>query len=166
MKSQDGFQVVNDGEFRRGSYWGRFVQLTDGLTVKEATFKFHDEHGHESDFTAPYAEGKVSRGGPIALDEFEFVKEIARGTPKITMPAPSTMHLYRFSDFADPKAYRDPVEFFADLGKVYQAEIAALARGGCRYVQLDEVALAMLCDPAARDKVMPPGKRVSDVDPV
>jgi len=25
--------------------------------VKDAVFRFHDEHGHESDFTAPYAQG-------------------------------------------------------------------------------------------------------------
>jgi len=158
LQEECGLQVATDGEFRRISYWEKFVRLTRGLVVKEAVFKFHDAHGHESDFTAPYAEGKVGRGELIALDEFEFVKKIARGTPKITMPAPSTMHLYRFSDFAAPQAYRDPAQFFADLGRVYQAEIADLARAGCRYVQLDEVALAMLCDPAARAKVKAGGQ--------
>ncbi len=158
LQEDCGLQVATDGEFRRTSYWEKFVRLTQGLVVKEAVFKFHDEHGHESDFTAPYAQGKVRRGQPITLDEFGFTQRIARGTVKITMPAPSTMHLYRFTDFADPSAYRDPVEFFADLGKVYQAEIADLARAGCRYVQLDEVALAMLCDPAARDKVKAHGE--------
>jgi len=157
LQEECGLQVVNDGEFRRISYWEKFVRLTRGLTVKEALFKFHDEHGHQSDFTAPYAEAKVGRGEPITLDEFEFVKGLTRATPKVTMPAPSTMHLYRYRDYADPTAYRDPREFFADLGKVYQAEIADLARAGCRYVQLDEVALAMLCDPAARAKVKADG---------
>ena len=157
LQQDCGLQVVNDGEFRRISYWEKFVRLTRGLTVKEALFKFHDERGHQSDFTAPYAEAKVSRGEPITLDEFEFVKGLTRATPKVTMPAPSTMHLYRYRDYADPGAYRDPRQFFADLGKVYQAEIADLARAGCRYVQLDEVALAMLCDPAARAKVKADG---------
>ena len=153
LQEDCGLGVVTDGEFRRISYWEKFVRLTEGLVVKEAVLKFHDEHGHESDFTAPYAEGKVGRGGPITLDEFEFTQRIARATVKITMPAPSTMHLYRFTDYADARAYCDPVQFFDDLGCVYQAEIADLGRAGCRYVQLDEVALAMLCDPAARDRV-------------
>jgi 5-methyltetrahydropteroyltriglutamate--homocysteine methyltransferase len=157
LQEDCGLQVANDGEFRRISYWEKFVRLTRGLAVKEALFKFHDEHGHQSDFTAPYAETKVGRGEPIALDEFDFVKGLTRATPKVTMPAPSTMHLYRYRDYADPQAYRDPQEFFSDLGKVYQAEIADLARSGCRYVQLDEVALAMLCDPAARAKVKTDG---------
>jgi 5-methyltetrahydropteroyltriglutamate--homocysteine methyltransferase len=157
LQEECGLQVVTDGEFRRISYWEKFVRLTDGLTVKDAVFKFHDDHGHEADFTAPYAVGRVSRRAPITLDEFEFLKGLSKGLPKITMPAPSTMHLYRFSDYAAPGLYRDPEEFFVELGRIYQAEIADLAAAGARYVQLDEVALAMLCDPAARDKVSAQG---------
>ncbi len=160
LQADCGLDVATDGEFRRISYWEKFVRLTDGLVVKDAQFKFHDEHGHESDFTAPYAEAKVGRSAPITLDEFEFLKAETRATPKITMPAPSTMHLYRYREFADPKVYRDARTFFVDLGRVYQQEIAELAKAGCRYVQLDEVALAMLCDPAAREKV-----RADGIDP-
>jgi 5-methyltetrahydropteroyltriglutamate--homocysteine methyltransferase len=157
LQEDCGLEVVTDGEFRRTSYWARFVELTDGLEVRSAVFRFHDAHGHESEFTAPYVTKKVARGAPITLDEFEFVKGSTARTPKITMPAPSTMHFYRFTDFASPRAYTDVGAFFADLGKVYQAEIADLARAGARYVQLDEVALAVLCDPAARDKVRAAG---------
>ncbi len=153
LQADCGLQVATDGEFRRTSYWEKFVRLTEGLTVKGANFRFHDAHGHEADFTAPYAEARVRRSTPITLDEFSFLKAETRATPKITIPAPSAMHLYRYRDFADPKTYPDPEEFFADLGKVYQQEIADLAKAGCRYVQLDEVALAMLCDPAARAKL-------------
>jgi len=152
-----GLQVITDGEFRRISYWEKFVRLTRGLVVKEAVFTFHDDHGHVSDFTAPYAQSKVSRGDPITLDEYRFVAPLTRDTPKITMPAPSTMHFYRFTDWSDPGAYDDPRTFFADLGKIYQAEIADLHAAGCRYVQLDEVALAVLCDTAAQAKVRQAG---------
>ena len=153
-----GLQVVTDGEFRRTSYWEKFVRLTDGLKVKPAVLKFHDAAGRETEFTAPYAEGKVKRGAPITVDEFRFVKGASRATGKITMPAPSTMHFYRFNDWADRSAYSDAAQFFADLGKVYQAEVAELAAAGCRYVQIDEVAVAILCDPAARQRVKAAGE--------
>ena len=155
LQEECGLQVVNDGEFRRISYWEKFVRLTQGLVVKEAAFRFHDAHGHESEFTAPYAAGKVSRREPIALDEYRFISGISRATGKVTLPAPSTMHFYRFNDWGS--AYDDAAEFFADLGKVYQAEIADLAAAGCKYVQIDEVAIAILCDPAAREKVKAQG---------
>jgi len=157
LQEQSGLQVVTDGEFRRISYWEKFVRLTKGLVVKGAAFKFHDEHGHESDFTAPYAATKVSRAEPITLDEYVFASKLTQATQKITMPAPSTMHFYRFNDWGDKGAYTDPRAFFADLGKVYQGEIADLYKAGCRYVQLDEVALAMLCDPALQGKVRAAG---------
>jgi methionine synthase II (cobalamin-independent) len=157
LQEDCGLGVVTDGEFRRVSYWARFVYLTEGLTVKEALFKFHDEHGHEADFTTPHVDGRVRRRGPITLDEFRFVAGIAKATPKITMPSPSTMHFWRGNQYADPGVYRDPAEFFAELGRVYREEITELAAAGARYVQLDEVALAALCDPAARERVKADG---------
>jgi 5-methyltetrahydropteroyltriglutamate--homocysteine methyltransferase len=157
LQEEAGLQVVTDGEFRRISYWEKFVRLTGGLVVKDAVFRFHDDKGRESDFTAPYVEARVGRSAPITLDEFDFVAKATPRTAKITMPAPSTMHFYRFTDWGRSDAYRDPESFFVDLGKVYQAEIADLGRAGCRYVQLDEVAVAILCDPAARARVQAAG---------
>jgi 5-methyltetrahydropteroyltriglutamate--homocysteine methyltransferase len=150
LQQDCGLEVLTDGEFRRISYWEKFVRLTRGLEVRDAVFAFHDAEGHESKFTAPYVSGKVSRPEPITLDELGF------GNTKITMPAPSTMHFYRFTDWGS--AYDEAEAFFKDLGKVYQAEIADLAKAGCRYVQLDEVAVAILCDPAAREKVKAAGE--------
>lgn len=161
LQEQVGLQVVTDGEFRRGSYWGRFVERTQGFEIKPASFKFRNDEGHEVDFTAPYAKGKIWRAQPLALDEFVFLKGVAKATAKITIPAPSTMHFYRCNDFADRAVYQDVETFFADLAKVFQREIGELAKAGCRYVQLDEVAVALLCDPAIREQI----KRVgSDPD--
>jgi len=150
LQQDCGMQVITDGEFRRTSYWEKFVRLTKGLEVRDSVFTFHDAEGHESKFTAPYVSGKVSRSQPITLDELGF------GNTKITMPAPSTMHFYRFTDWGS--AYDKAESFFKDLGGVYQAEIADLARAGCKYVQIDEVAVAILCDPAAREKVKAQGE--------
>jgi 5-methyltetrahydropteroyltriglutamate--homocysteine methyltransferase len=150
LQQDCGLKVITDGEFRRISYWEKFVRLTRGLEVRDAFLSFHDTEGHEKAFTAPYVSGKVSRAEPITLDELAFEDQ------KITMPAPSTMHFYRFTDWGS--AYEDAEAFFADLGKVYQQEIAELAKAGCRYVQLDEVAVAILCDPVAREKVRAAGE--------
>jgi len=151
MQEDVGLQVVTDGEFRRMSYWGRFVERCDGFIIKPAIFKFRDDHGHEVDFTATYAEGKLRRSRELSVDEFSFLKSAVRkATPKITLPAPSTMHFYRCTDYASPTAYDDLIGFFSDLTSIYREEIAALAKAGCRYIQLDEVAVAMLCDPDIR----------------
>ena len=153
MQEAAGLEVVTDGEFRRGSYWGRFVERTEGLEVRAALLKFRDDHGHEVDFTAPYATAPLRRTEPLALDEFIFLRGVATATAKITLPAPSTMHFLRFADFADHSAYADVDRFFADLVAVFAQEIADLVHAGCRYVQLDEIAIALLCDPAIRERV-------------
>ena len=159
LQEDAGLQVVTDGEFRRSSYWGRFVERCNGFVIKPAVFKFRDDHGHEVDFTATYAAAKLARTQPLATDEFEFLRSVTKATPKITMPAPSTMHFYRCTDFADPKVYATAEAFFADLARIYREEIADLAKTGCRYIQLDEVAVAMLCDPTIRDKIASAGQQ-------
>ena len=159
LEEAAGLQVVTDGEFRRGSYWGRFVERIDGFVIRPAAFKFRDDHGHEVEFTATYAAGKLSRLQPLALDEFTFLRDATKATPKITLPAPSTMHFYRCTDFGDAAAYATVENFFADLTRIYRDEIAALADAGCRYIQLDEVALALLCDPAICARVEAAGAR-------
>jgi 5-methyltetrahydropteroyltriglutamate--homocysteine methyltransferase len=153
MQEEIGLEVVTDGEFRRGSYWGRFVERTAGFVIRPALLTFRDDHGEEAAFTAPYATAQIRRTRPIAVDEIEFLEATTRATAKITLPAPSTMHFYRLSDFADRNVYPDDERFFADLVAVYREEIADLVEAGCRYVQLDEVAIALLCDGTIRANV-------------
>lgn len=157
LQEEVGLGVVNDGEFRRGSYWGRFVERAQGLGIGEARFTFRDESGATTDFTAPVVAAKVVRTVPISVDEVAFVSGITRLPVKVTLPAPSTMHFWRGSSFAESGAYKDAHAFYADLTAIYRAEIAALAAAGARYVQFDEVAMAMLCDPAVRDMVRADG---------
>ena len=46
LQESTGLEVVNDGEFRRGSYWSRFVERTEGFDIKGAVFTFRDDTGH------------------------------------------------------------------------------------------------------------------------
>ena len=164
LQEDAGLQVVTDGEFRRSSYWGRFVERCQGFVIKPAVFKFRDDHGHEVDFTATYANAKLKRTQPLATDEFDFLRTVTEGDGQ-DHHAGALHHaflpLHRFCRRSPSMPM--PETFFADLARIYREEIADLAKAGCRYVQLDEVAVAMLCDPAIRDKVASrrPGSRHS-----
>ena len=68
------------------------------------------------------------------------------------------MHIFAGKHYASPAVYGDLAAFFDDLAKVYQAEIAALVDGGCTYIQMDEVALAMLCDETVRTQIAQQGQ--------
>jgi 5-methyltetrahydropteroyltriglutamate--homocysteine methyltransferase len=102
--------------------------------------------------------GKLQRVAPISTEEFKFLKSVAKGEPKITMPSPSTFHFWRGDRGIASSAYPSAAAFFDDLSAIYRQEIADLAALGCRYVQLDEVAIIMLGDPDIRAKVKARGE--------
>lgn len=155
MQKRAGLGVVTDGEFRRGSYWGRFVDRLKGFEIKPASFSFRNDAGSTLPFTAPYANAKIVRDEVLAADEYEFLHAVASEasvTGKITIPAPSTLHYYRFNDYGDRSVYPDEEQLFADVAKAFREEIVALTKAGCRYIQFDEVAVAMLGDPVVREQ--------------
>ena len=158
-----GLGVVTDGEFRRGSYWGHVIGPVTGLSVREAEFKFHDDHGHEQSFIAAHVEGKVRRERGFSTGEFSYLKSVAKATPKITMPSLPTFHFYRPVGGIDPTVYATPREFFRDFAEAFRQEIAALAELGATYIQMDEVPLAMLCDPDVREQVRAGGADPEDL---
>ena len=151
LQEDAGLRSITDGEFRRGSWFFGFVQAVDGLTTKDSIFTFHDEAGGDVVFQSAYVAGPLKRARGITTDEFSFVQANSRGAAKVTMPTPSLVHFFRLDDAADRSVYPDPKRFWADLIAVYRAEIEALGQLGCRFVQLDEVPIAMLCDPKIRD---------------
>jgi 5-methyltetrahydropteroyltriglutamate--homocysteine methyltransferase len=63
------------------------------------------------------------------------------------------MH-FRYGREAVPASIYPAMEdFYRDLGTSYRKAVRAFADAGCRYLQLDEVNLAYLCDPALREQV-------------
>jgi 5-methyltetrahydropteroyltriglutamate--homocysteine methyltransferase len=147
LQEEAGMEAITDGEFRRGSWFLGFVQAVEGLSTKPATFNFQGDHGA---WECAYAHGKVKRTGSIAVDEFKFVHQHTDRTPKVTMPTPSAILFYRGREAADRGVYPKLEALYDDLVAVYREELRELAVAGCKYVQLDEVPLAMLCDPAVR----------------
>ena len=148
-----GLDVVTDGEFRRASYWAKFLEGLAGFGLRTSVLPFRDDQGRQIEFIAPHVTGRVGRAKPLAVDEFVFLRDVAKVAPKITLPSPSTMHFYGSGNYGAPAPYLDAESFFADLAAAFAAEIADLAKAGCRYVQLDEVAIVLLADPEIRDLV-------------
>ncbi len=98
--------------------------------------------------------GKLGRvdGHPM-VEHFKFVQANTKATPKMTIPSPSTLH-FRYGREAVPESiYPTMDEFYRDLGATYRKVVRAFADAGCRYLQLDEVNLAYLCDPALCEQV-------------
>ncbi|MFI5011669.1 MAG: 5-methyltetrahydropteroyltriglutamate--homocysteine S-methyltransferase [Hyphomicrobiales bacterium] len=156
-----GLQAVTDGEFRRTSFHLDFLQGFGNVAVTRAqvTARFKTECGEiEMQPPALRVVGKLAHPRGIFVDDFSYLKRVTRAVPKLTIPSPTAMHFRGGRAAIDETAYPDMDEFFADLARVYVEEIEDLARAGCSYLQLDEVNLAYLCDPALRAQVRAMGE--------
>ncbi len=151
-----GLQAVTDGEFNRASWQTDFLLKFANVepAASKFTIHFHSEKGDaEGRPHTVRVVGKLARPAPLFVDDFKFLGSIAHAIPKITVPSPSVVHFRGGRAGIDSAAYPDLAEFYRDLARVYREEIADLAAGGCRYLQLDEVNFAYLCDPALREDV-------------
>ena len=57
-------------------------------------------------------------------------------------------------------------QFFDDLGQAYKKAVRGFADAGCRYLQLDEVFIAMLCDPKYREQMTERGDDPEKLGPL
>ena len=157
LQARVGLRLATDGEFRRASYWSHVVEAVQGLGVAPSLFHFRDEHGAQQEFLSPTCIGTLKRKHPISVGEFHFLAQATQAVPKLTLPSPPTLHFWRGRHgFAGGYAALEP--FLADAAAIFAEELADLAAAGCRYVQFDEVPLAMLCDPEVRTVVRERGE--------
>lgn len=153
MQEEVGLHSITDGEFGRGSWFGFFFERMSGFRLEPSAFKFKDGHGQSFEWPTCFACERIKRHGGITTEEYLRLRKLTRETPKVTMPSPSAFHFFRLNAAVDPKVYPDAEQYWEDLIEVYRSEIADLAALGCSYIQLDEVPLAMLCDPSIQEQV-------------
>jgi 5-methyltetrahydropteroyltriglutamate--homocysteine methyltransferase len=155
-----GLKSITDGEFRRVSWNYDFLERLDGVEsyVGERKIKFAGS-GPQPRSILLRVIGKL--GGytlhPM-IEHFKFLKAHTGQTPKVTIPSPSSLH-FRYGRDAVPEAvYPAMQDFYRDLGQSYRKVVGAFADAGCRYLQLDEVNLAYLCDPSLRGQIAARGE--------
>ena len=150
-----GLQGITDGEFRRDWWHLDFLSGLEGVTLKENPGpKFG---GTEEQPPMPTVTGKIGCAGPIMVDDFAFLKSVTTKTAKMTIPSPSMLHLRGGRASISREIYPDIEIFWADVAEAYRTAIAHLAAAGCRYLQLDDVAFAYLCDPKIRENCIKNG---------
>jgi 5-methyltetrahydropteroyltriglutamate--homocysteine methyltransferase len=144
-----GLKLATDGELRRTWWQFDFFRGLDGVTfyITDRGIQFH---GVTTKAHALKVDGKLGFSGHPMLEHFKFLKSHTRVTPKMTIPAPSTLHFRQGRAAISKEIYPDLDDFFDDLGKVYRTAIRAFYDAGCRYLQLDDTAWAMACDPSER----------------
>jgi 5-methyltetrahydropteroyltriglutamate--homocysteine methyltransferase len=157
-QEQVGLQSVTDGEFRRAFWNYDFLGKLDGVEayLGERKIKFQ---GPQPKPMMLRVIGKLGSYSPHPMiAHFQFVAAQAaalprRPVPKMTIPSPSSLHFRYGRDAVPESIYPSMDDFYRDLGAAYRQVVRAFADAGCRYLQLDEVNLAYLCDPSLREQV-------------
>ena len=143
-----GLKLATDGEFRRSWWHFDFFRGFKGVEMISAPpIKFH---GVETKAEAIKITGKVDFAGHPHIEHFKFLKAHCNVTPKMTIPAPSTFHFRQGRAMVSREAYPDLDNYFADIATAWGKAIRAFYDSGCRYLQLDDTAWAMICDPSER----------------
>ena len=142
-----GLHAITDGEFRRSWWHLDFLAGLDGTEWYDMgqgmAFK-----GVQTRSQGVRVVGKLGFSGHPMIEHFRFVQSRTKRTPKMTIPAPSALYGRTGRGPISRTAYPSLDAFFADLGAAYRKAVRAFADAGCRYLQLDEVFIAMLCDAA------------------
>jgi 5-methyltetrahydropteroyltriglutamate--homocysteine methyltransferase len=152
IKKQEevGLSLATDGEFRRAWWHFDFFRGLDGVSFYAMdAIRFH---GVLTKAEGIKITGKIGFSGHPMLEHFKFLKSHTRVTPKMTIPAPSTLHFRQGRALISKEIYPTLDAFFDDLAAAYRGAIRAFYDAGCRYLQLDDTAWSMICDPKEREQ--------------
>ena len=154
-----GLRAATDGEYRRAYWHYDFISGLDGVELYEPEQKVAFKGA-----VLPLSlrvTGKIGWRKPVFIEDYRFVAaNVAGAVAKQTIPSPSVVHFRGGRRAIDAGTYPEMAEFFTDLGEAYHDAVQAFAGAGCRYLQLDEVNIAYLCDPEQIEGLKARGEHV------
>ena len=152
MQEAAGLKAVTDGEFRRAWWHFDFMGMLDGLDIIEREGGGIQFHGTTTKSDVPVINGKLDfpTDHPM-LEHYRFVAAHTKVTPKISIPGPSAVH-FRIAedDIHVPEYKHDAEAYFDAITRTYKKAVEAFYAAGCRYLQMDDIFFAYLCDPKIR----------------
>ena len=147
LQERVGLKLATDGEFRRRSYHSYFYQQLGDIRIDLVEDSKDGKADGRGAQPVAVIDSRVQWKHPINVADYRFIRANTSLLPKLTIPGPCALH-FRGGDAAVlRRAYRDVDQFWDDVVQAFVDELEALAREGCRYVQIDETAFAKFGDP-------------------
>ena len=161
MQEEVGLKSITDGEARRAFWHYDFMDMLTGLDIEEDEGEGFNFKGVKSPGVFPAINGPLDfpDDHPM-LDHFRFVADNTSQCPKISIPGPSCVHFRLQPDRVRHAPYQDIEALFAAITATYKKAVAKFHEAGCRYLQMDDIFFAYLCDPKHRDE-----KAAAGIDP-
>jgi len=150
-QEETGLQLATDGELRRSWWHFDFYAGLDGVELYEASQGIQFA-GVVTKSESIRIVGRVDFSGHPQVDHFRFLKSRARVAAKMCIPAPGTMHFRQGRQAISRDVYPDLDAYFADVAAAYKKAVSAFYDAGCRYLQFDDTAWAMMCSAFEREQ--------------
>lgn len=152
-----GIDVVTDGEMRRDNFYSFVADTLDGvemLSLADLLDHVEDKASFEeilgtldapaSLIMNPTATGKIARRGPLALDEYRFLRRHTDRPIKIPLPGPYLLTRAMWVEGLSTGAYSSKEDLAEDVVAILREELQELAAAGVDFIQLDEPVLTEL----------------------
>lgn len=165
LQEEIGLEAVTDGEYRRRVFYADFIcrGLGGGSIYYETERMFFvDDSGNRIAVPLLRIRDRLRWRAPIHVDEFRFLAALTDRMVKVTLPSPTIAYSVDGRNI-EKGVYRDLEELRDDIIDAYRRELGALADAGCRYVQLDEVPIALYCDPKHTERLKASGHDVQKI---
>ncbi len=130
-----GIDIPTDGEVPRENYIHYHCRHLDGFDFENLT----DQPVRGGNYTAalPTIRGPVAARESFLPDDFAAAQGATDRPVKMTLPGPMTM-----GDTVGDRFYDDAQQRGEAIADALNYEILALAKAGCRYIQIDEPVFA------------------------
>ncbi len=150
MQESVGLKAVTDGEQRRSFWHYDFMGMLEGMELVER------------DEGVQFAGVKLrpifpTITGPLdfpddhpMIDHYRYVADNTTVNAKISIPGPSCCHFRTAPEDIAPVEYKDPEALFSAIADTYKKAVNTFYKAGCRYLQMDDIFFAYLCDPKHR----------------
>jgi len=152
-----GCDIVTDGEQRRDNFYSFVAEKLEGvrlMSLAEMLDIVEDKEGFRRildtlDVPAfsihnPTCVGKIRRREPLALDEYNFLRQHTDKPIKVPLPGPYILTRAMWVKEATRSVYGSKEELGEDVVAVLREEALSLREAGADFIQFDEPVLTEL----------------------
>ena len=130
-----GIDIPTDGEVRRENYIHYHCRHLEGFDFELLNPKAVRDGAFSAEL--PSVTGPVKPRDHFLTADWQLAQSFTDRPVKITLPGPMTI-----ADTTVNLYYNDGIDLEADLADALNHEIRALAKSGCRWIQIDEPVFA------------------------
>ncbi len=134
-QEEAGTDIVSDGEERRGHYVLHILRNLGGVDLTKLTETTIRDGKYLR--SLPTVVDQITYREPITVAEFGFLKQNAKGLPKVNLPGPTTV----IDSVADGFYQGDRKRMAEDYAKAIHHEVEHLIDAGCTIIQFDDPVL-------------------------